>query len=193
MADTIDSEEDLPEDIQDKVSSTFDLNRIKRLLTNTYYQGPIPEGEGGTGGHGLRKRGHALMGKPRTHRQSILGKATETNLITELSDGFASTSRGVELLQQMIYCDDCGEKEVPARLCGGSKRNAYISQTTVCPSCHEIEELDDGDNIVYGNIYHFERDDESLQRAVEAMQSNENVELWLNGLSLSEAEELVDG
>lgn len=192
MADTIDSEDDLPEDLQNKVSSTFDLNRIKRILTNTYYRGPIPEGEGGSGGHGLRKRGHALMGLPGTHRQSVLRKATETDLITELSDGFASTSRGSDLLQQMISCDDCGEKEVPARLCGGSKRSAYIAQTTVCPSCHEIEELDDDDHVVYGNIYHFERDDGSLQRAVEAMQSNKNIDLWLNELSLSEAEELVD-
>lgn len=193
MTNKIDSEDDLPDDIRSHVSSTFDFPLIQNLLTTTYYKGPIPEGEGGRGGYGLRHRGHALMGMPSTHRKSVLRKAKDVELITEFPEGYVTTPRGADLLQQMAICDDCGEREVPAEIPIGRKRQGsiYVDFRTTCPSCTEFEERED-DSLRYGKFYRFNSDEERFETAVNAMEK-EGVEVWLNGMSLEDAKDELNG
>jgi hypothetical protein len=193
MAGTIDSEDDLADDIQSKVSSTFDLNFIRKLLRNSYYKGPIVEGEGGRGGHGLRHRGYALAGMPSSHRKSVMRKATEVDLVVELNNGYATTARGSSLLRQMTDCEECGEREVPTLMPVGRRHSAFVNLLTFCPNCNDFEERSEDSRFRYGKKYRFNRDEESLREAVEAMVANENVVLWLNNMTLDKAvDELGD-
>ena len=190
MTGWIQSESDLPSDFQSRLSSTFDYANIKQLLANTYYRGPIPEGEGGSGGHGLRKRGHVLMRKPDTHRNSILRKATEVDVIVETSEGYATTSRGADILERMMLCDDCGTQEIPGLIPVG-RGSYYTIHNTACPSCNDFRDPGKDGSLRVGEWHYFERDDESLESAVNAMEANSNVELWLNGMSLSNAKKQI--
>lgn len=128
------------------------------------------------------------MGMPDSHRKSVLRKAKEVDLVKELPNGFATTPRGAELLPGLTICDDCGEQEEPALLPTGSKRNPRVAFITYCSSCNDFRERSDGDALRYGKVHRFHRDEDSLQEAVEAVESHE-VELWLNDMSLNEAKD----
>lgn len=190
MTRVIQSESDLPSDFQPRLSSTFDYVNIKQLLANNFYRGPIPEGEGGSGGHGLRKRGHVFMGMPDNHRDSILRKAREVDVIVETSEGYATTSRGVDILERMMSCDDCGTQEIPGLIPVG-RGSYYTRQTTACPSCNDFRDLGKDGSMQRGEWHYFERDDDSLESAVDIMEANSNVELWLNGMTLSNAKKQI--
>ncbi|WP_280585361.1 hypothetical protein [Halorubrum sp. Boch-26] len=190
MNSQIQSESDLPSDIKSRVSSTFSYNNIKQLLANTHYRGPLPEGKGGSGGSGLRKRGHVLMGMPGTNRVSVLRKATETNLIVETSSGYATTDRGADLLERLMICDECGSQEIPGLIPVG-RSSHYTRHSTACPSCNDFQYPDKDGGLKLGEWHHFERDSSSLKSAVDAVESNSNVDLWLNGMSLSAAKNQI--
>lgn len=192
MAETIDSKTDLPDDIQSKVSSTFDFKFIRKLLRNSHYKGPIVEGEGGRGGHGLRRRGYALAGMPSSHRKSVLRKATQLDLVVEVDDGYATTVRGSDLLRQMTVCEECGEREVPTLMPVGRRRSAFVNLLTFCPECYDFKERGEDGSFQYGERYRFERDEGNLREAVEAMEANEDVVLWLNEMTFDEAADALD-
>lgn len=190
MSSWIQSESDLPSDFQSRLSSTFDYTNIKQLLANTYYRGPLPEGDGGSGGYGLSKRGHVFMGMPSTHRDSVLRKATEADVIVETSEGYASTGRGADILERMMICEDCGTQEIPGLIPVG-RGSFYTRHSTACPSCNDFRNRGRDGSMHLGVWHYFERDDDSLESAVDAMEANSNVELWLNGLSLSNAKKQI--
>lgn len=191
MSSRIQTKSDLPSDFQNRLSSTFDYSNIKQLLTHTYYRGPIPEGEGGSGGYGLRKRGHVLAGMPGNWRESILRKAKEVDVLLETSEGYVTTDRGAKILERMMYCDDCGTQELPALIPVGHKPSVYVTHRATCPSCRDFQVVNPDGSMEYGKIHHFERDGGSLEAAVEAMEGNQKVELWLNGMSLTQAKKQI--
>ena len=191
MSSRIKSESDLPSDFQSRLSSTFDYSNIKQLLANTYYRGPIVEGEGGSGGYGLRKRGHVLSGMPGNWRGSVLRKAEEVDILVETSEGYVTTGRGAKILERMMYCDDCGTQELPSLIPVGRKHSVYVTHRPTCPSCRDFQDVNPDGSMEYGKVHHFERDDDSLEAAVEAMETNQNIELWLNGMSLDQAKKQI--
>jgi len=181
MSSGIHSSSDLPSDIQAETTNTFDFAMIRDLLHDTYYMGPIPEGSSGSG---LRQRHGALAGKPESHRTHVLDKAMNANLVFETQDGYVTTSRGANLAEEIAVCDQCGGEEVPAKVIPGrirGRRTVSTSLTTLCPSCDD--HLDDPDQ---DRVWRFERDDDSLEKAVEAVE-NTNAVLYLNDMTLSQA------
>jgi hypothetical protein len=190
MSGRIQSESDLPSEFQSRLSSTFDYANIKQLLANTYYRGPIPKGEGGSGGHGLRKRGHVFMGMPGNHCDSVLRKATEVNIIVETSEGYVTTADGANILEKMMICEDCGTQEI-AGLMPSGQGSYYTRHSTACPSCEDFRDQDKDGGMKLGKWYYFERDNDSLESAVDAMVANPDVELWLNGMPLPSAKKQI--
>ena len=163
---------DLPKDVRERESATFDFGKVKTLLTEAYYRGPAIHEDDSK--KGLRAR--ALRGNPSSHRKSILKKATETNLLMETSEGYATTSHGYELLNQMTVCETCGQDEEPfgAGIRTG-KYSGYYAVLTKCPSCEDPTGAD--------NVTKHVRDEDELEEAVRVMES-QDVICYLNGKSI---------
>jgi hypothetical protein len=130
------------------------------------------------------------MEMPSTHRNSVLRKAKEVDVIVETSEGYATTSRGADILERMRLCDDCGTQEIPGLIPVG-RGSYYTRHSTACPSCNDFRDRGQDGSLRRGEWHYFERDDESLESAVEAMEANSNVELWLNSMSLSNAKKQI--
>ena len=113
----------------------------------------------------------------------MFDRATNTNLILETQDGYVTTDRGADLAEEMAICDQCGGQEVPAKVIPGriGRGNVSTSLTTLCPSCDD--HLDDNS---VDRVWRFERDDDSLEQAVTAIEST-GANLYLNGMTLSQA------
>jgi len=121
-------DERLPEDVRSKISKTFDIELIIKLLRDTSWF-VTPEGEGGkqavynmvTGyvmedgypGTGMRRPGGCLHGHPDSVRKSILNKAIESNLIINTNNGYKSTEKGLKLLLKLDKCNECQEIRRP--------------------------------------------------------------------------------
>ena len=175
MPSQIDSMADLPDDVREKESSTFSFGKVKQILTAGYYTGPAEHSDSSRSG----MRAFALRGDPSSHRKSILRKATETNLLEETPEGYATTPHGADLLDKITICDECGSDQSP--YIAGIKTgrvSGYGLVHTQCPSC------DDPLNSV--NVEEFTRSDEQLKEAIETMESN-GVVCYLNGKDLSQA------
>lgn len=179
----IPSESELPDDLQDRLSSTFDYETIRQLLVNTYYRGPIPGGDEES--ETLADQGHALASMPGSHRKSVLRKATEVGIVAETSEGYVTTERGAALLERMTDCAECGTEEQPGFL--PVEDDSHRRYDTACRSCEEFYRPGPDGDVTPGEWHHFERDEDSLEAAVEAMQANPDVELWLNAMSLTYA------
>lgn len=87
MTPPIDSMSDLPQDVQDRESSTFDFAKVKAILKDGYFRGPAVNEDDYRGG----MRSQSLRGDPATHRKSILRKAVETDILEETPLGYATT------------------------------------------------------------------------------------------------------
>lgn len=171
----ITSMDDLPQDIQNQESATFDFNKVRNILTEGYYRGPSVHDDDSH--RGMRR--HALRGDPTSHRTSILRKATDTNLLEETSLGYATTPRGYDILDEMTICDQCGGDKDPVHIVVPYGRHrAFTAVHTYCMNCEDPTGAQ--------NTSTHQRDDDELERAVRAMESN-NVICYLNGLSLSGA------
>lgn len=169
---------DLPQEVQDQESATFDFGKVRTLLLAGYYRGPAENDDDSRGG----LRAAALRGNPATHRTSILRKAVETNLLEETPDGYATTPHGFELLQQMMICEDCGGDQ-SAFITGipTGRHSGYAAIITVCPSCRDNPTSST-------NVSEFERSEESLREAIRAMESHDVV-CYLNGKSVNQVKD----
>ena len=173
----ITSMDGLPQDVQDQESSTFDFDKVRSILIAGYYRGPAIHEDDSKGG----MRASALRGDPASWRKSILGKATDTNLLRETPKGYATTPHGRDLLEQMTVCDDCGSQQEPygAVIKTGKYRGYY----TIIPQCPHCD-----DPLSVSNVEKHVRDDDELEEAVEVMESH-NVVCYLNGKSIDQVKE----
>ena len=143
----------LPNDVVSKLNDStksFNEERLVKLLRDTHYMGPISVGRGakkstgkstGSPGSGLRRaKDGALYNATKAMRQAILDRALETDLIVEAHGGYATTPKGVEVLQQLDRCEECDTLREPKI----RKWTVQISRhstatnhalTTVCPEC----------------------------------------------------------
>lgn len=166
---------DLPQDVQNKESATFDFGKVSGLLRDGYFRGPAKHEDDSKGG----LRTQSLRGDPATHRKSILRKATETNLLEETPNGYATTPRGYDLLEQIMVCEDCGGDEEPvSAVVRTGKYFGYGAIFTVCPSCKNPTSAQ--------NASWYSRDDDSLKEAVRTMESH-SVVCYMNGMTLDQA------
>lgn len=166
--------DDLPQDVQDQQSSTFDFGKVRSLLIAGYYRGPaVHKDDSKTG-----MRASALRGDPASWRKSILRKATNTNLLKETPKGYATTPHGHGLLEQMTICDDCGSQQEPyGAVIRTGKFSGYYSVIPQCPNCN--------DPLSAKNVEEHVRDDDELEEAVEVMESHDVV-CYLNGESIDD-------
>lgn len=128
----------LPGDVAAKLADStksFNRDRLVKLLRDTHYLGPIPVGRGpkksdghttGSPGSGMRRsRDGALYKANKSMRQAVLDRALETDLIVEVKGGYASTPKGVDVLEMLDTCDECGQQREP-----------YLNEYTVQISRH---------------------------------------------------------
>lgn len=143
----------LPSDVASKLNDStksFNEERLVKLLRDTHYMGPISVGRGakkstgkntGSPGSGLRRaKDGALYNATKAMRQAILDRALETDLIAEAHGGYATTPKGVEVLQQLDRCDECDTLREPKIREWTVKISRYSTATnhaltTVCPEC----------------------------------------------------------
>ena len=176
MSQRIGSMADLPQDVQDQESATFDYGQVRTLLLAAYYRGPAVNDDDSHRG----LRASALRGSPSSHRSSILRKAENVNLVEETPEGYATTDRGLDLLEQMMICEDCGgDQSIYAAVQSLGRHRGYIALVTICLSCHD-------DPTSSSNVSEYNRNDEGLEKAVDAME-NHSVVCYLNGMSLDQA------
>lgn len=151
--------EGLPEDVVDRLedsTKSFNLSRLRRLLRDTYYAGPIPVGKGpkrstgksrGSPGSGLRRASEgALYEATKQMRQAILDRALETGLIRHWDEwGYTTTPKGASVLSEIDQCDECGQQRegrVQEKTIQISRYNTATNYNlvTVCPDGHEKDE-----------------------------------------------------
>lgn len=161
------SEDELPDDVQAELSATFSPDVIYALLRDAYYRGPVPVGKGGerrvygggTPGTGLRRPDGPLYNYPESWRNSVLGKATDLDLLVLVEDrGYAATERGLDLLLDLDRCPDCGRVNRPTLKNQNSSRRLTVIKTE-CPvhgngggyerDLDEVPEVSEG--VVYRN------------------------------------------
>lgn len=171
---SVDSIEDLPREVQDRESATFDFNKVRALLVSGYFRGPTVHDDGHRGG----MRRQALRGDPASHRKSILRKAVECDLLQETPSGYATTPHGYNILQQMAICDSCGGAEDPfiAGIITG-RYSGYGAIFTECLSCDDPRSST--------NVKRYERSNDRLEDAVRTMESNDVV-CYLNGETIDQ-------
>lgn len=166
--------DDLPQEVQNRESATFDFGKVRQLLTEAYYRGPSVHEAGSHGG----MRQFALRGDPASHRKSILRKARETDLIEETPRGYATTPHGYDILSEITVCSDCGQDEAPIQAgIRTGKHFGYILLFTSCTSCNNPTSAT--------NTALFQRNDDELEEAVRIMESHDVV-CYLNGDSIDQ-------
>lgn len=169
--------DDLPQDVQDRENSTFDFGKVRKLLIAGYYRGPAVHEDDSKAG----MRASALRGDPPTWRKSILGKATDTNLLKETPEGYATTSRGYDLLEEMTVCDDCGSQQEPYG--AGIRTGKYSGYYAIIPECPHCD-----DPLSANNVEKHVRDNDQLEEAVKVMESHDVV-CYLNGKSINQVKQ----
>lgn len=167
--------DDLPAEIQDRESSTFDFVTVKQLLIAGYYTGPAENDDSSRGG----MRAFALRGDPSTHRKSILRKAVEADLLEETPSGYATTSHGVDILDRIAICEECGGEQL-AYSTGvrTGKHSGFHLVFLECPSCNDP---------THGrNVEEFVKPDGEMEEAINVMESYDVV-CYLNGKNVAQA------
>lgn len=145
----------IPDDVAGKISTTFDIDQITKLLNDLAFFKGMGEGQGGKRmvrrgdgwkvGTGLRRPHGALYDMPKTWRHSILNKATETGIIEAVTDDddatkYVVTSKGLELLGKLNRCPKCGGLKRPHHV-HWSQQTGHRSRITgeyivfACPDC----------------------------------------------------------
>lgn len=165
---------DLPQEIQNKESATFDFGTIRTLLQDGYFRGPAIHDDDSH--KGLRKQ--SLRGDPSSHRKSILGKATDTNILKQTPKGYATTQKGYNLLQDMMICDNCGTKE--ESYVSAVRRGQYSGSSVIhtnCPSCDNPLSATNTDT--------YTRSNDRLEEAVDVMEAY-NVVCYLNDKTIDQ-------
>jgi hypothetical protein len=172
----ITSMDGLPKDVQDRESGSFDFGKVKSILIAGYYRGPAVHKDHSKAG----MRAKALRGDHPNWRNSILRKATETDLLKQTPKGYATTPHGHNLLEQITVCDNCGSQQEPYGATIRTGRfSGYYGVHTQCPQCD--------DPLSSTNVEKHVRDDE-LEEAVEVMESH-NVVCYLNGKSIDQVKQ----
>lgn len=173
----------LPADIVDELTGTaFSPGRLRKLLRDTYYLGPIGIGAGGIrriygggkAGTEMRRPGGALYNFPRSWRFAALERGLKTGIITHTGNGqFAATERGAALLELIDECPDCGIQRQPhirhSMYVGNPNTEGHIEShrlLTACPECgaNGYSRGNRGGGVDYEQ---FERDEEALESAQE--------------------------
>jgi hypothetical protein len=175
--------ERLPTDIEDALTDTaFSPGRMRKLLRDTYYLGPIGIGAGGVrrvfgsgkAGTEMRRPGGALYNFPRSWRFAALERGLKTGLITHVGNGqFAATERGVALLERIDECPDCGVQRQPhmkhSVYVGNPNTEGHIESHELLTACPECGANGYSRGSQQGGVGYerFERDEEALERAQE--------------------------
>jgi hypothetical protein len=173
----------LPSDVEGELTDTaFSPGRMRKLLRDTYYLGPIGIGAGGIrrlfgsskAGTEMRRPGGALYNYPRSWRFAALERGLVTGLITHVGNGqFAATERGVALLERIDVCPECGVQRQPhmkhSVYVGNPNTEGHIEShklLTACPECgaNGYNRGHQSGGVSYDQ---FERDGEALERAQE--------------------------
>jgi hypothetical protein len=175
--------ERLPTDIEDELTDTaFSPGRMRKLLRDTYYLGPIGIGSGGIrrvfgggkAGTEMRRPGGALYNFPRSWRFAAFERGLKTGLITHVGNGqFAATERGGGLLERIDECPDCGVQRQPhmkhSVYVGNPNTEGHIEShklLTACPECG-ANGYNRGSQQGSVSYERFDRDDEALEVAQE--------------------------
>lgn len=146
---------DVPDDVQRVINNdtkATSRERIRKLLRDAYYAGPIPKGsspERSTGantsspGSDLRRsRDGALWNLTQKQENALIQTAKDLTLIDTHQGEVFTTPRGVEILSVLDRCDECDDQRVPHY----DERTVQISRystgknhslTTKCESCDD--------------------------------------------------------
>jgi len=144
----------VPDDVQTEIDTdtkATSRSRVRKLLRDTYYAGPIQRGSSpeknmgqntSSPGSDLRRsRDGALWSLTGTQEDLLLETAENLNLIdSDTNDQYFTTKRGARVLKALDRCDECGdlrkphykERTVQISRYSSGKNHSLVTKCTSC-------------------------------------------------------------